>query len=137
MKKNCKHCNEIFNARRRNHLYCSPSCKTLASYKRNNYKYAPGHYQKRPIAIKETGTALTTKKTETAITELEKKIKKIDNVNMPSISNAALGTMAAEVAISGVKRLFAPNTLPATKEDIESLKNEINAIKALIQRKAH
>ena len=27
-------------------MFCTSSCKTLASYKRNKYKYNPGHYVK-------------------------------------------------------------------------------------------
>lgn len=46
MKKYCKHCSHEFEARRKNHLYCCSSCKTLASYKINDYKYIAGHYKK-------------------------------------------------------------------------------------------
>lgn len=42
----CQHCNEQFFPKRRNHKYCSSSCRALACYKRKNYKYQSGRYVK-------------------------------------------------------------------------------------------
>lgn len=133
MTKYCKHCSQEFEARRKNHMYCCSSCKTLASYKRNNYKYVAGHYQKQ--IDNETALVPATNSIETAVNSLEQRIQKINKVNTPSITNAALGSLAASTAISGAKRLFAPNSLPATKGDVESLKKEINELKAILKFK--
>ncbi|WP_418604603.1 hypothetical protein [Hwangdonia sp.] len=132
MKKYCKHCSHEFEARRKNHLYCCSSCKTLASYKRNNYKYVAGHYQKQPDNDPEINITPVTKTLETSVTSLEQRVQKMDKINTPSIANAALGSVAASTVINGAKRLLAPNTLPATKGDITRLKNDIEEIKRLI-----
>ncbi|WP_224995939.1 hypothetical protein [Cesiribacter sp. SM1] len=44
--KNCIHCFESFEAKRKNHRYCSASCRVMACYKRKGYTYVSGHYQK-------------------------------------------------------------------------------------------
>lgn len=43
------HFEELFDARRSNHMYCTLSCKTQASYKRNNYQYISGYYEKNEL----------------------------------------------------------------------------------------
>jgi hypothetical protein len=42
----CDHCGESYYPRRKNQKYCSGSCRVLACYKRKNYKYKSGRYQK-------------------------------------------------------------------------------------------
>jgi hypothetical protein len=54
----CKHCAQYFEARRSNHIYCNSSCKTKASYKRNEYKYISGHYKKEELLPKVVGSDL-------------------------------------------------------------------------------
>jgi hypothetical protein len=44
--KNCIHCSESFEAKRKNHRYCSASCRVMACYKRKGYTYVSGHYKK-------------------------------------------------------------------------------------------
>lgn len=94
----------------------------MASYKRNNYKYVAGHYQKDLID-----------KPEGAVTIMEDRVKKIGVINVPFITNSAIGALAASTSINGAKRLFAPNTLPATKGDVDLLKKEITELKILIR----
>ena len=127
--KNCKHCALEFVPRRANHTYCSQSCKTLANYKRNNYNYISGHYQKPQIIIPETKIVPVANEIKTAITSLEERVNNINQVNVTSITNAAIGSLAASTAINGAKRLFAPNSLPATKGDIDELKKDIDKLK--------
>ena len=132
MDRYCKHCKELFNPRRKNHLYCCPSCKTMASYKRNQYKYVSGHYQKNEstgLELQENSLIEQNKK------ELTTPIKKGDNnsVNFNSVANSALGNIAADSLSYGLKKMFAPNTIPATKEDILALQKDINQIKLLLK----
>lgn len=131
--KKCKYCSEFFEPRRRNHLYCTSSCKTMASYKRNNYKYIAGHYQKAKHANQENLSAPLIQKGEKPNNIQEEQVEKKDGVNVSSVANAALGSLAANVAVNGVKRVFAPNSLPATKSDVAALKNEMNALKMMLR----
>jgi len=116
--KKCKHCSLIFESRRSNHVYCSASCKTKASYKRNNYKYVSGHYQKQnefdKVSQGNTGLADTSNGTN-----------KKNDINVSSISNVVIGSAAADTISYGLKKLLAPNTLPATKGDLNLLTEKI------------
>jgi hypothetical protein len=129
--KYCKHCNELFEARRSNHVYCTTSCKTKASYKRNNYKYISGHYKKLEVIPKSEEAAGLSEKTDIiqSIKMLEDKIdsiQKTPNINGVSVTNAAMGSVAADATVFGVKKIFAPDTLPATKGDIAKLANNLS-----------
>ncbi|MDO5978993.1 hypothetical protein [Flavivirga spongiicola] len=108
----------------------------MASYKRNNYKYIAGHYQKQLTTKPEGSIFPVTKKIEGTITSLENRVQKMDKINVPSIANAALGSFVSNTAVHGVKRLFTPKTLPATKGDIDKLKKDINEIKRLLNNKS-
>jgi hypothetical protein len=79
----------------------------------------PGHYQKQisndEVVLKdESWDAVVANKTNNKI-----------GVNSSSISNAAIGVATANVALFAAKKIFAPNTLPATKGDIESLTKKL------------
>jgi hypothetical protein len=125
----CKNCHELFEARRSNHIYCTTSCKTKASYKRNNYKYISGHYQKTEVVAKSEGLSVAVK------TDIIESIKMLENkidciqkeqvINRTSVANAALGSAAADATTFAIKKIFAPNSLPATIGDILNLKNEL------------
>ena len=52
--------------------------------------------------------------------------------NSNSVTNAAIGTASANVLTYGVQKIFAPKTQPATKKDIEELKNEFNNLKKML-----
>lgn len=135
----CKHCGELFEARRSNHVYCNASCKTKASYKRNNYKYISGHYQKMEEVPKSEGLSVP-EKTDIieSIKILEDKIENIQktpNINTASVMNATMGSVAADATVYGLKKIFAPNSLPATKEDVEALKSELKELKKMIESK--
>lgn len=127
--KNCKYCYQLFESRRSNHVYCTTSCKTKASYKRNNYTYVPGHYQKQMV----NDEIILKDKSLGAV--FENKTNNKGGINSSSISNAAIGAATADVALFAAKKLFAPNTLPATKGDIklltEKLVNKYHLIKNL------
>jgi hypothetical protein len=45
-----------------------------------------------------------------------------------------MGSAAADATVFGLKKIFAPNSLPATKGDIITLRNELNELKRIIQR---
>ena len=134
--KNCKHCNHEFVSRRTNHVYCSQSCKTLASYKRNIYSYVSGHYQKQEIEDEEKLVPMN--KILDSIKNLEEQIQalhsKKETINGTSIGNAALGTALADGVAYGAKAVFAPSLLPATKNDIEMLNNKIESLKYVLKR---
>ena len=42
----CQHCSSQYFPSRKNQKYCSNSCRVMACYKRNNYKYQSGRYVK-------------------------------------------------------------------------------------------
>ncbi len=138
--KPCKHCGEYFTPRRKNHLYCTSSCKTLASYKRNRYKYSPGHYEKNNTSkkIQEMGLSIPAD-LESKLSTLTDKIEKLsvnnstESINSGSVTNAAIGTASANALTYGVQKIFAPQTLPATKKDLDELKREMNEIKLMLK----
>ena len=139
MEKPCKHCEEFFTPRRKNHLYCSSSCKTLASYKRNKHKYNPGHYQKDNTIkkVQESGLSIPTD-LESKLSALTDKIEKLsinsstESINTGSVANAAIGTASANAITFGLQKIIAPKTLPATKNDIDELRKELNNLKKML-----
>ncbi|MBM1105165.1 hypothetical protein JQC67_03330 [Aurantibacter crassamenti] len=136
MERFCKYCNEIFNPRRKNHIYCCSSCKTLASYKRNQYKYVSGHYQKNEIVPSEKiNDSLIEQKNITA--SIPKVANDKNRVNFNSVANSVIGNLAADSLSYGLKKAFAPNSIPATKEDILALQKDINQLKLLLKVRTH
>lgn len=136
----CKHCNDVFQPRRTNHLYCTSSCKTKASYKRNNYNYISGHYQKekKDLVVQKNDFPISNELIE-AIKTLETKIENIGGkteINSSSISNAAIGSVAADATLFAVKKIFSPHSLPATKGDINTIRQELQNLKLLLQIKS-
>ena len=119
--------------------YCSSSYKILASYKRN--KYNPGHYIVEPSAkkVQETGLSLPVD-LEKTLSILNDKIENLsihgsnESINTRSVTNtnAAIGADSANALTYGVQKILAPQTLPATKKDIEELKNEFNNLKKML-----
>ena len=135
--RNCKHCYETFESRRSNHVYCSPSCKTKASYKRNEYKYVSGHYKKQVDNVEENGQLMIPDNMSSQIQSLEDKLATLQEslkptINAAEIGSAAIGSATADATIYGLKKLFNPSSLHATKGDIEKLKNRINDLSNLI-----
>lgn len=137
MEKNCKHCHQSFTARRKNHVYCCSSCKTMASYKRNGYKYVSGHYK----ALENEHKLVPSETVNSQIASLDKKVGQFEksinerSLNAPDIKNAMAGNLIADASVYGLKKLLAPDTLPATKGDITALKKEIAALKFLMGRR--
>ncbi|RBP34232.1 hypothetical protein DFR65_101115 [Oceanihabitans sediminis] len=138
--KNCKHCYEPFQSRRSNHVYCTTSCKTKASYKRNNYKYISGHYQKEKKEVESQDKLMAPDLISKQLVELENKVEFLANQKKETkgalasdIKNVALGSVAADAAIYTAKKMFMPNSLPATKKDIELLKQEIQQLNYLLK----
>lgn len=133
MERNCKHCHHTFQPKRKNNIYCCSSCKTMASYKRNNYKYIAGHYQKdKNLPDKKLNSLMVPLK------EMENKLSAIgakkETINLASVSNAALGAATADTVAYGLKKAFAPNSLPATKGDVSTLRYELNELKKLLHK---
>jgi hypothetical protein len=60
-------------------------------------------------------------------------LQQASNINGSSITNSAIGAAAADAAVYAAKSLFAPNSLPATKGDIITLRNELNELKKIMQ----
>nr|WP_321221987.1 hypothetical protein [uncultured Psychroserpens sp.] len=130
--KKCKHCYQLFESRRSNHVYCTTSCKTKASYKRNNYTYISGHFKKPEDQASDQLSVPMNKDVVVALQALENKIQGLSqnkSISSTSVKEAAFGTITADVGTFAVKKLFAPKTLPATKGDIESLKEELKQLK--------
>ena len=135
----CSFCGDIFTPRRRNHKYCSPSCKTQASYKRNNYQYQPGRYIRNAEVLKlEQEEKALPSVIDEKFTELSDKIEKLSvenskgSINVNSVTNAAIGTASANAITYGLQRIIAPQTLPATKQDVDVLQRELIELKTMI-----
>src|SRR5690606_23970234 len=134
--KNCKHCYETFESRRSNHVYCTASCKTKASYKRNDYKYVSGHYKKEQDKLEDQDKLMSPDMLNNQIQELENKVNSLvdsqnetKGINGSDIGSAAIGSATSDAVIFTAKKIFMPHTLPATKGDFEGLKNEIQNLK--------
>jgi hypothetical protein len=106
----------------------------MASYKRNQYKYVPGHYQKSEVTDLEVMDSSLTQQNKSGMTTPIKSSNK-DGVNFNSVANSAIGNLAADSLSYGIKKVFAPNSLPATKEDVLTLQKEINHLKLLLKVK--
>lgn len=131
----CKYCRQQFESRRSNHVYCTASCKTKASYKRNNYTYVSGHYKKPEDPTSDKLSVPMNKDVFVALQALEDKIVGLNqnkSISSTSVKEAALGAITADAGTFAVKKLFAPKTLPATKGDIENLKEELKQLKKTI-----
>ena len=135
--KNCKYCYQLFESRRSNHVYCTTSCKTKASYKRNNYKYISGHYKKQDVEVEENGQLMIPDNVSSQIQSLEDKLATLKeslkpSINAAEIGNAAIGSVTADATIYGLKKLFNPSSLHATKGDVETLKKELMDLKNMM-----
>ena len=71
---------------------------------------------------------------EDKLSKLTDKIEKLsvkigsESINSGSVTNAAIGTASANALTYGVQKMFAPQTLPATKKDLDELRNEMKKI---------
>lgn len=134
--RNCTHCSQLFESRRSNHVYCTASCKTKASYKRNAYKYVSGHYQKEQvIEVDQVSKMVNTNDVLESIRVIEARLEHLkpsNEISGISISNSAIGSATANAAVYAAKKMFAPSSLPATKGDIEMLINKLNQLKSLM-----
>ena len=135
MRGNCKHCYEEFEQRRRNHLYCTQSCKTMASYKRNNYKYVSGRYEIANNSNKskkesENSSRNNNKKNKRLDAKLDKIIQLVEQGHKTTsgLLTATLGPMIARITEFTAKKLIWPGSLHATKDDISDLKKQNNRI---------
>jgi len=106
----------------------------MASYKRNQYKYVSGHYQKSELTDLEVKDNSLVEQNKTALITPIKKGNN-DGITFNSVANSALGNIAADSLSYGLKKVFAPNTVPATKEDILALQKDINQLKLLLKMK--
>jgi len=72
------------------------------------------------------------------LSKLTDKIEKLsvkigsESINSGSVTNAAIGTASANALTYGVQKMFAPQTLPATKKDLDELRNEMKKLKHLL-----
>ena len=137
MKANCKHCNNEFEQRRSNHKYCKPGCKTMASYKRNNYAYVSGSYRKdNEMDLRITqkddfnNQAVQNKKLEKKIKGFDKKFNQLKKLiekgqeSSSSLIKATLGPLLVRVGEYAGNKIFCPSNLPASKGDVDEVKKQ-------------
>lgn len=134
MKINCENCGEVFKRKRRNQKYCSSSCRTMACYKRNKYEYVSGGYKKPTnklgaIKVKKEKQLLTNK-SNPKLESLIQKEKKIFDTK--SITNTVASNLISETAVYGLKKILNPNSLPATKGDIEKVLLQIQETQRIL-----
>ena len=117
----CKHCHGFFEARRSNHLYCSASCKTKASYKRNDYKYISGHYQKTNALVESEGLSMPV---NTTIVETMKILENNLLYNFLSVQNPKKHISTQIPHLSHIKNTYlqinTKTTLYNTSESIST-----------------
>ena len=122
--KNCNYCYELFEARRSNHIYCTPSCKTKASYKRNDYKYVSGHYQKEEPLPKVEGLSLSIKTDiMDSIKTLESKIENIEKAmdkTIDAIHSIEQSSLGIEQAVNVISDIADQTNLLALNAAIEA-----------------
>jgi hypothetical protein len=88
----CPVCGHYFFARRKNHKYCSESCRVMASNMRNGYIYQDGSYKK--PKLKPTGVAsdeIPILNSEEALKESISKLKQ--KITVAGIGESALGVL--------------------------------------------
>ena len=107
----CKFCQKEFKpTRRKAQKFCSATCRSK------------NHHHKNKVAAKTSKEIVT----ET-FKEPEKNKIAIDKLSTAGVGNAALGTLAANTATALAKQIFvSENNKPATKGDIQELKDLIN-----------
>ena len=123
MKINCKNCGEVYIRKRRNQKYCSASCRTMACYKRNKYEYVSGGYKK---SMNQLEAVKTKKENQLLPSELNSKLdslleKEEKLFDTKSITNTVASNLISDTAVYGLKKILNPNSLPATKGDIEAM----------------
>jgi len=127
MKINCENCSEVFKRKRRNQKYCSASCRTMACYRRNKYEYVSGRYLKSTnklgVVKTKTENQLLSNELNSKLNSLLEKEEKI--LDTKSITNTVASNLISDTAVYGLKKILNPNSLPATKGDIEKLLIEI------------
>lgn len=134
MKINCENCGEVYKRKRRNQKYCSASCRTMACYKRNKYEYVSGGYKKstnelRAIKTKTENQLLPSELNSKLDSLIEKEEKIFDT---KSITNSVASNLISDTAVYGIKKILNPNSLPATKGDIEQILLLINELRVLL-----
>jgi len=107
----CEYCYKEFTPKRRRvQKYCSNTCRSKAHHARKNSE------NKLPI-ISEAEPKTNAPTLPTAPVE-----NKVDSMSLAGTGNAMAGALAAD----GIKALFTPiSSKPATKGDLEKLKNQI------------
>lgn len=132
--KQCKFCKTDFEPRRKNHVYCTTSCKTMASYKRNKYKYVPGHYQKERGINQQLVPITNLPKEDVSKEQLIDVASNSPKNPKSNIAHAAAGNLLADASVYGLKKLLSPDSLNATKGDLKTLKKDIEELKIQIQQ---
>ena len=135
---NCKHCNEEFIKTRKDKVYCCPSCVTMACYIRNGYTYVAGSYKKVAPSNKEKevfkNSKKENKKTDKKIKGLNRKIDGLTDLiekgqrTTSGLLTVALGSILAKLTEFAAKKVFWPGSLPATQDDVNSLKKQNDEI---------
>jgi len=107
----CEFCQQEFKpTRRKVQKFCSATCRSK------------NHHHKNKLQIKASNEIVS----ET-FKEPEKNKIAIEKISASGVGNAALGTLAANTATALTKQIFvSENNKPATKKDIQELKNLIN-----------
>ena len=134
MRVKCTHCKEYFIRKRRNQKYCSASCRTMACYKRNSYEYISGRYKKNAeklgVMKPQIETQLVPKELNSKLDNLLKKEEKVFDTK--SMTNTVVGNLISDTAVYGVKKVLNPESLPATKGDIETMLTQIQELQQLL-----
>tara|TARA_R110002051_G_scaffold183039_3_gene252557 strand:- start:15677 stop:15988 length:312 start_codon:yes stop_codon:yes gene_type:complete len=96
-----------------------------------------GHYKKDQLVVANPENKMVYRNDVLeSIKAIEAKVEHLktsSKISGASISNSAIGSATADAAVFVAKKIFVPNSLPATKGDIAFLRKELNELKIIIQ----
>jgi hypothetical protein len=106
----------------------------MACYKRNRYEYVAGGYKKNTeklgVIKPKTENQFVPKELHSKLNTLLKKEEKVFDTK--SMTNTVVGNLISDTAVYGVKKVFNPKSLPATKGDIETMLTQIQELQQLL-----
>ncbi|WP_067146245.1 hypothetical protein [Pseudotamlana agarivorans] len=100
--------------------------------------YISGHYKK----VEDTGLSLAKPRTETEdlrtlLKDMDSKLEALSkntHSQNQNILNSALGSAASDATIKAAQKLFAPQTLPATKGDMQTINQQLKQLSLILRQ---
>jgi len=91
--KECQHCSEEFERKRKNQKYCGASCRVMACYQRNTYKYKSGSYVTQTKVVQTKPKRGEINSSDNLMIQAKNK----QSLSIEGVGNSALGAGAVRV----------------------------------------